>query len=389
MPPPILSRGPFVRATVTNFFVTASLNAFVLLPLRIHELGGTDVEVGIVMGVYSAVGIVAQPLVGPWVDALGRRPFMLIGVGLALVGALLALVGSSIAMLGFVRALQGVGFSLFFVASFAYVLDLVPSAQRGWALGIYGVSGFVSTALAPLVGEWIIRGLGFRALAAGSALLAGVAGALLWQLVPARRETAPLTGPGWTRSALDDVVQRPMAVAAFFGLGTGTIFAFVPTFAESLGVRTLALFYTAYAVAAMGVRIGGGQLVDTRGRRAVIVPSMFAQAVASGVLAAVGLLVTGPSHLPLLPALFFTGLLSGAAHGFLYPGLAALVTDRTPESRRGAVVGTFSAVLLAGQAAGAFAFGYVSHAAGYGIMWSWLTWLLLIGFLVSLRLLGP
>jgi hypothetical protein len=77
----------------------------------------------------------------------------------------------------------------------------------------------------------------------------------------------------------------------------------------------------------------------------------------------------------------------GAAHGFLYPGLAALVTDRTPESRRGAVVGTFSAVLLAGQAAGAFAF--VSHAVGYGIMWSWLTWLLLLGFLVSLRLPGP
>ena len=180
-----------------------------------------------------------------------------------------------------------------------------------------------------------------------------------------------------------------MAVAVFFGLGTGTIFVFVPTFAESLGVQTLALFYTAYAVAAMGVRIVGGQLVDTRGRRAVIVPSMFAQAVASGVLAAVGLLVTGPGHLPLLPALFFSGLLSGAAHGFLYPGLAALVTDRTPESRRGAVVGTFSAILLAGQAAGAFAFGYVSHAVGYGIMWSWLTWLLLIGFLVSLRLPGP
>jgi MFS family permease len=113
----------------------------VLLPLRIHELGGTDVEVGIIMGVYSAVGIAVQPLVGPWVDAVGRRPFMFVGVGLALAAALLATVGSSVAMLGVVRALQGIGFSLFFVASFAYVLDLVPPAQRGWALGIYGVSG--------------------------------------------------------------------------------------------------------------------------------------------------------------------------------------------------------------------------------------------------------
>jgi MFS family permease len=180
-----------------------------------------------------------------------------------------------------------------------------------------------------------------------------------------------------------------MAVAMFFGLGTGSIFAFVPTFAESLGVRTLSLFYTAYAVAAMGVRILGGQLIDSRGRRAVIVPSMFLQAVASGMLAALGLMADQAVDVPVLPALFFTGLLSGAAHGFLYPGLAALVTDGAPESRRGAVVGTFSAILLTGQAAGAFVFGYVSHGVGYGIMWSWLTWLLLVGFLVSLRLPGP
>ena len=47
------------------------------------------------------------------------------------------------------------------------------------------------------------------------------------------------------------------------------------------------------------------------------------------------------------------------------PHLAALVTDRTPDSRRGAVVGTFSAVMLVGQSAGAFAFGYISQAVGY------------------------
>jgi MFS family permease len=377
-----------MRATVTNFFFIASLNGFMLLPLHIHGLGGTDVDVGIVMGIYSAVGIVAQPLVGPWVDAVGRRPFMLLGVALTLVAAVLAMFFDNIPMLAVVRALQGVAFSMFFVAAFAYVLDLVPAAERGWALGIYGVSGFVSTALAPLVGELVIRRWGFRALAAASGLIALVAGALVWPLRSGRRATVPATGPGWTRSALADVVQRSMAVTIFFGLGTGTIFAFLPTFAESLGVSTLAIFYTAYAVAAMAVRILGGTLIDTHGRRAVIVPAMLVQAASTAVLAALGPLVSRHSNVPLVPVLFLAGVLAGGAHGFLYPGLAALVTDRTPDSRRGAVVGTFSAVMLVGQTVGAFAFGYIAHAVGYAVMWSWLTALLLVGLLLSLRLPG-
>jgi MFS family permease len=87
-----------------------------------------------------------------------------------------------------------------------------------------------------------------------------------------------------------------------------------------------------------------------------------------------------------VPVLFVAGLLSGGAHGLLYPGLAALVTDTTPEARRAAVVGIFSAMFLTGQTTGAFTFGWVANAAGYGSMWAALTALLLVGCLVSLRL---
>src|SRR5438270_752308 len=216
------------------------MNGFILLPLHITSLGGTEVEVGVIMGLYNAIGIVCQPLVGPWVDALGRRPFMLLGVGLALVAALLAAAVPEIGVLALVRVLQGLAFSCFFVANYSYVIDLVPTAPRGWALGFYGVAGLGGAAIA--------------------------------------------------------------------------------------------------------VRVFGGRLSDVHGRRAVIVPSMFAQAGATALLAAVAFLVSRTSATPVVPVLFLTGLLAGGAHGFLYPGLAALVTDHTPETRRGVVVGIFSAV---------------------------------------------
>jgi MFS family permease len=385
---PILAPSRFVRATVTNFFFFLGMNGFVLLPLYIQQLGGGAVEIGIVMGLYSAVGIVCQPLIGPWVDVIGRRPFMLAGVGLNLLSSLLAVLPGGVGLLALVRTLQGVAFSVFFVASFSYVLDIIPAGRRGWALGIYGVSGFVSTAVAPLFGEWIVRTIGFRALFALSAALGLVTVALVWPMrETARQGTFPSRlAPGAMRAALEDLLHLPMFVTTFFGLGSGTIFAFLPTFAEDLGVRTLSLFYTAYALAAIAVRIAGGGLIDSRGRRAVIVPSMFVQAASTGLLAALGVLVIRHSATPLLPSLFVAGLLAGGAHGFLYPGLAALVTDHTPAERRAAVVGLFSAMFLTGQAGGAFVFGYVVHAFGYETMWATLTLLLAFGGVLSMRL---
>ncbi|MBI2013946.1 MAG: MFS transporter [Candidatus Rokubacteria bacterium] len=376
-----------MRATVTNFFFILCLNSFILLPLHIHAQGGTEVEIGLVMGLFNAVGIVAQPFAGPWVDAIGRRPFMLAGPVFFAVSALLAAAASSIPVLAAVRVLQGLGFSMFFVASYSYVIDLVPPARRGWALGLYGASGLLATAVAPVGSEWVIRRWGFRPLFVVAAGLAAVTFAFVWRLQGGHR------GPSLTvraslfeRGGVAELFHRPMAVTLFFGLGAGTVWVFLPTFAEGLGVQSLALFYTAYAVAAIGVRVFGGRLLDTHGRRAVIVPAMFMQAMATALLAMLGFLVSRTSPTPVLPVVFVAGLLSGGAHGFLYPGLAALVTDEAPETRRGVVVGLFSGVFLFGQTTGSFAFGYVAHAAGYAVMWSVLTALLLGGAGLSLRL---
>ena len=383
----ILVSGPFARTMLTNFFFFASLNGFVLLPLYVHQLGGNEAAVGLVQGMYSAAGILCQPLVGAWIDRVGRRFFMILGVTVLTVSCAAFAVTSSVPVLGVLRALQGVGFSAFFVANYTHVVELVPIERRGWALGIYGLSGLLSTSLAPLAGEFLVRHFGFPWFFAWTTLLAG--GALAFVLRMRDTQAPSLTGgPGLhaIRQGIEQLLHLHMGLAFFFGLGTGTIFTFLPTFAERLGVRGLGLFYTAYAGAAMLVRVAGGELIDTRGRRAVIIPSMAVQAGATCVLALVAIFVAPGSSAPVLPFLFLAGFMAGGAHGFLYPALSALLMDLTPERRRGSAVGTFSSVFLVGNALGSIAFGYVAHGLGYRIMWSALTVLLVGGFLASLRL---
>jgi MFS family permease len=379
--------GPFARAMVTSFLFFGSLNGFVLLPIYIHRLGGTEAEIGLVQAMYSATGIICQPVVGLWVDRLGRRLFMVWGAAILTGASALFVLTDSLPLLALLRALHGIAFSTFFVANYIHVVELVPVDRRGWALGIYGLSGLMSTALAPLIAEFIIRRLTFAWSFFFSALLGAGALTILLRSRDAR-PPAPGAGPGREaiRLMLAELRRRHNALGFFFGLGTGTVFTFLPTFAELLGVRGLGLFYTAYATAAMIVRLVGGTLIDTRGRKAVIVPSMFVQASTTVILAVMAALVGPFLAVPVLPFLFLAGFLAGGAHGFLYPALSALLMDVTPDARRGSAVGVFSSVVLVGNAVGAVAFGYVAHGLGYAVMWTVLAQVMAIGFLLSLKL---
>src|SRR2546427_3080866 len=123
-----------------------------------------------------------------------------------------------------------------------------------------------------------------------AAAVATVAGSIVLRLREPGRETArPAPGYLWERGTLGEVFRLSMGVTVFFGLGAGTIFVFLPTFAESLGVRTLALFYTAYALAAIGVRVLGGRLIHTHGRPADNVPSAAMRTIATALLAFSGI----------------------------------------------------------------------------------------------------
>jgi len=372
---------------LTNFFFFAALNGFVLLPLYIQRLGGDEADIGLVQGLYSAAGIVCQPVVGALVDYLGRRFFMRLGAGLLVVSCALFVVSSPLPLLGALRALQGVAFSTFFVANYIHVVEMVPAERRGWALGIFGLSGLVSTSLAPLVGELMIRRFGFPWFFAAATVVAAGAASVVWRVQDVR-PAALGARPGLhvIREGLLQLRHMHMLLAFFFGLGTGTIFTFLPTFGEFLGVTSVGLFYTAYAGAAMLVRVAGGILIDVRGRRAVIIPSMFVQTCATCMLALVALLFRPALGLPVLPFLFLAGFLAGGAHGFLYPAMSALLMDVTPERRRGSAVGIFSSVFLVGNSIGAIVFGYVAHGLGYPVMWGALTLLLAVGFVASFRL---
>jgi MFS family permease len=336
------------------------------------------------MGIYSAAAIVLQPLVGRWVDRLGRRPFQAAGaVLLTLASLAFALTERLGPLFPLLRILQGIGHSLFFVSSYTRVADLVPPGRRGQAMGIFGLFGLVSTAVAPTLGELVIHAFGFRVF-----FLSTAAVGLSALLVTVRlRESAPLLGgaprPGSADRPLTLATRAlvPMLLGGSFGMSHGTLFTFLPTYGRALAVPSLAFFYLAYTLAALLVRALGGRLIDRLGARIIIGPALAGQALGIMVLASLSWLPSPVGGVGLV----LVGGLTGAAHGFVYPALTIRIMDLWPESLRGQVVGWFGAMTLLGGAVGAIVFGYVVQGAGYPIMF-----LLLAGLLwgnVALALL--
>jgi MFS family permease len=366
--PPIFTP-TFLQGAAGSFLFFTNMAAFFLLPLHLKQLGATEAQLGLVMGAYSGASVFCQPLVGLWVDRAGRRPFMVAGAALAAaVSAAFALGPPSLPLYAFLRVLQGAAYALFFIASFTLVIDVVPAERRGEALGIFGISGIVSMAVGPAVGEILVRRFGFPVF---FAVMAGVGAAALvvsarirepggWR--PPRAESA-IGLPALVEGVLT-APRVPMALASSFGLGTGVVFTFLPPYAEMLGVARIGLFAVTYSLGALTVRATAGRLIDTVGRRAILIPALGLQAAAAAILAGLAPLVAHTGW-PAAPFLGVVGVVAGVAHGFLYPALSALVMDVTPVARRGRVLGVFSAFILCGQALGAVGFGAAAHVLGY------------------------
>jgi MFS family permease len=388
MPSSTILTAAFVTAAAANFLFFTGLAGFVLLPLHLRRLDATDGQLGLIMACFSATAIVVQPVVGAWVDRGGRRVFLVTGAVLTSgVAFLFAAAPDALGLFPLLRALQGVAFSVFFIANFTVVVDLVPPDRRGQALGIFGISGLVSGAVGPALGELLVQAAGFRGLFLAAAVLpllaAGISARLPLPPEPRRIDTGEGL-PGLLRGIVS-APRLPMTLGAAFGLGQGVMFTFFPTYALDLGVRWVGLFAVTYSGAALGVRATASGLADTIGRRAVIIPALALQAGATVLLSSLGLLARSLG-VPAGPFLALAGLLAGAAHGLLYPALTALVVDVTPSERRGRVVGVFMAFILLGQAGGAAGFGHLAHAVGYGPMFGILSILLAGACALAFRL---
>jgi MFS family permease len=353
--PPLWSRS-FALVLATQFTFGFSFSSFLLLPKYVVTvLHGSPSQVGYVGALAVLTAVLVSPLCGRLLDRGPRQPHVILGCTLSGFAALAFLfVTEAGPCLYAARAVQGVAYTLYFVAAGTLVADLAPPSRLGQALGWFGAGGLLMNAIATLIAERVAQHLGWHAVFYAAAA-SGFAGALLSLGLREPERAAPAAMS--LGEAPRPAAPRRHAVlwgAAAGGTAFGALFTFTQPLALSLGDSNISPLFGGYTAAALLVRLGFGNLADRFGRARV-------GGGALGVYALVVAMTAGLARGWLAPL----GVGFGLAHGAFYPSLNALALQGVAQNQRGSAGARFNAAFNAGVLLVTFCFGHVAQLYSY------------------------
>ena len=420
-------RGPILLAIMVTTGLVA-IDATILataVPTLVAELGSFELFPWL-FSIYLLSQAVSTPLFAKFSDMVGRKPIILIGIGVFLLGSVLCGLAWSMPALIAFRAVQGIGAGAIGPMAITIAGDIYSVEERakvqGYIASVWAASAvigptlgrlfaeldawrwifFINIPLCLLAGWMLIRSLhetvehrphkvdvlGALLLTASLGLLivgvlqGGVSwpwaswqsavafvlgGALLVAFVLVERRAAEPILPGWVFS------RRLLLTTTLVSVGVGAILiglaSYVPvTLEAALGVSPL-VAGLALAALTIGWPISAslsGRLYLTLGFRVTVLIGMVLVLVGTGVLAA---FAATPSVVTAAIACFITGLGLGLV---ATPSLIAAQAS-VEWNERGVVTGTNLFARAVGQAVAVAIFGAVANtiyraAGGTGLL---------------------
>jgi MFS family permease len=358
----ILVSPPFIAMALANFFTMTSFACFFLFPVFIKEHGGTQSDIGILMGAFSMSSVLCRPHVSEIIDRAGRKKSFTAGsLIMSLLPLAYLLLDDTLAVfylpLLFMRVIHGIGLALCITAAFTYAADIIPAERLNEGIGVFGISGLTGLAVGPVIGEVVISLFNFQAFFLTSAAIASLA--LLIHL-PLQESYRPMQSTAAASSSFFSVFKKNkivvIAMLAFlFGFGIAGSNNFVTPFAVESEIKFVSVYFVAYSLAAVLTRLIGGRLADRFGEARILPYALT--------LTGSGLLLL--TFVKESVVLILAGWMTGCGHGFLFPCLNALAIRGEEKENRGKITGAFTGSIDMGVFIGSIVLGYIGEFAGF------------------------
>jgi MFS family permease len=318
-----------------------------VLPVYVHYLGGTQLEIGITIGIFTVSSVLIRPFVGKYTDTHGRKPMLLLGAVIFLISPFLYMGVSTVFQVILVRIIHGMGIATFTTSAVTMIADISPDTRRGEAFGAFGLAAMVALSGAPAAGTLIHTACSFSAVFLIGGILGGFSLVLSFLVAETFHHPA---------ESIKNSVEKAYIPSIIIFLCTvtyGSIVAFLPFFASN--IPAFGLYYTAYAVSSIAVRIPVGRISDRIGYTHVIIPGL--------IIVSAALLVLSQAHK--LSLLILSGILYGIGFSSVYPTLTALLVDKIPRNVRARGLAMFTASFDLGIGVGSIGFGLMPLSLMY------------------------
>jgi len=340
---------------MVGLFQEIAFSLMVNLPGRLYELGITESGIGLAYSMSALAALLLRPWFGRILDVVHRRTVLRIaGVGNIVAIAVLAVVDGSGAMLWAAFLLQRIVQVFLYTTALTYAADAVPVGLRTQGLALFGLSGLIPIAFANLIGDALLRVGGYPGVIAAAGVSSSIAWGLVWRL-PA----LPVLGERPRRSFWAVAIQKNMLplwwITLTFSMGMETVFTFIRTYIDTVGLSTMGTFFAVYGGMATLTRAFGGSRYDAVPHRPLVVVGVATQGIGLSLVAfadGVAMVLIG-------------AFLMGTAHGAVFPVLSSEVVSRARTAERGSAVAMFTSLFDAALLIVAPLGGFLIDSAGY------------------------
>jgi len=368
-----LLTAPFVLCSAANLLQGLAFNLYLHLPGFLKQLGAGEAQIGFVFGLAAAAAIAVRPAIGRIMDMQGRRIVIwaggLVHTAVCALYLYITTIGPNVYM---IRAAHGLAEAALFGAFFTYAADLIPPSRRTEGIALFGVSGMLPISLGGLLGDAILVRADYAVLFRTSIVLAAGSFALSLLLRDRTLTVDELPNRGFFATLVQGDLLPVWFLGTIFTTALAAYFTFLKTYVMETGYGSVGSFFTAYAVAAIALRLLLSWLPERVGVKRVLFPALG--------LLALGILLLAAATVG--SEVIAAGVLCGLGHGFIFPILSALVVTRARPAERGAALSIFTALSDAGVLIGGPVLGTVIHVAGYAAMFTTAAFLVVAGALV-------
>ncbi|CAB5037549.1 MAG: MFS transporter [Actinobacteria bacterium] len=329
-----------------------------ILSIFVHrELGGSDVEIGLVVAIQAIAAIAVRPFITPQIARFGAIPVIFIGATIGAIALAMIPFSPNVIVLIVLRLALGGAQAMMMVAMLSSVMAWVSEWRRAEAASVFSVAPYIGLALGPVLGQLIYNSAGYRTafLTAGVIAFVGAVPVLGLRKFDVKIEIdADEDGAGPpARFYLPALL--PGTVLALGIVGMVGMQAFLPLYAPQLGTSQVQWMFFFFAVVVLSVRLFGRRIPDRVGpRKTGIWATSFI------ILGLVVMAVT-----PSWPGIYLAILPLAIGIALQYPGLMALVLSDVSDRVRPSAISTFTMFFDISQGLGGLVVGLAAAFGGY------------------------
>ena len=164
----------------------------VALPSLVRELHTTNSQLQWVVDGYNLLFAALLLAAGSLSDRLGRKGFLLAGLGVFGVASIAGGLTNSVGGLITARCFMGVGAAMIFPATLSLISNVFTDrAARAKAIGLWGATAGMAIALGPIVGGWLLEQFSWSSIFYAMAPVAALAAILTaWSVSTSRDPSA-------------------------------------------------------------------------------------------------------------------------------------------------------------------------------------------------------